>query len=99
MSRKNNFKDMNNTFNVIYTLNRDGSLTPDTISVPSNLTANIYINNNWNQPVVAQFAGTPEANCPAGKITLLFTMDGGNPGLIDFINITSPRLSSSLIWE
>ena len=90
---------MNNIFNAIYTLNLDGSLTPAAIRVPSNLTANIYINNNWNQPVVAQFAGTPQVDCPDGKITLLYTMDGGNLGLTDFINITTPELSSSLIWE
>jgi len=93
----------NNTTNSIFTLTREGDLVPNCIEVPENLTANIYLNNNWGNDVSAEFAGVGAVNCPAGKITLLYTMEGGNVGLTDYINVQSKTLqgnsrSSRLVW-
>lgn len=93
----------NNTTNSVFTLTREGDLVPNCIEVPENLTANIYLNNNWENDVTAAFAGVEAVNCPAGKITLLYTMDGGNVGLTDYINLQSETLpggsrTSRLVW-
>ncbi|PHR27358.1 MAG: hypothetical protein COA38_13485 [Fluviicola sp.] len=92
----------NNTTNSIFNLTREGNLEPKSIEVPVNLTANIYLNNNWEKDITAEFAGVGGVNCPAGEITLLYTMgsNSGNVGLTDYINLQSETLSgaSSLVW-
>ena len=94
---------MNNSTNAIFTLTRECDLLPHSIEVPENFTANIYLNNNWEDDVTAEFAAVGSVECPAGKITLLYTMHGGNVGLTDYVNLFSENLPcksrvARLVW-
>jgi hypothetical protein len=85
------------TQNVIFTLNNSG-IQPSSISVPSQNTAIIFLNNNLNSAVTGEFAGEPTVPCPPNSLTLLYIMSGGNPGLTDYVNVSPGGQAAALIW-